>query len=295
MSRSQRATVLILCLGLTTTPGLAANEWQSVEKALGVSGSMQPDGVYKVSLPRSDLKVLGDGIEIKPAFALGSWLAFKQENGGATVMGDLVLTEEEVNPVLAALEEHGIEVTALHHHLNNLSPDILYMHVHGTGDAGGLAAALRAALQESATPLSSASGQEGLQQLDLDTAALDRIIGYEGKADGGVYHYGIPRADEVTNAGMAVPPSMGTATALNFQPTGDGKAAITGDFVMAASEVNPVVRALRDQGITVMALHNHMLTEQPRLFFMHFWANDDAARLAQGLRSAIDQMKVAEP
>ncbi len=238
---------------------------------------------------------MGDGIEIKPAFALGSWLAFKQENGGATVMGDLVLTEEEVNPVLAALEEHGIEVTALHHHLNNLSPDILYMHVHGTGDAGGLAAALRAALQESATPLSSASGQEGLQQLDLDTAALDRIIGYEGKADGGVYHYGIPRADEVTNAGMAVPPSMGTATALNFQPTGDGKAAITGDFVMAASEVNPVVRALRDQGITVMALHNHMLTEQPRLFFMHFWANDDAARLAQGLRSAIDQMKVAEP
>jgi hypothetical protein len=276
-------------------PALAAEaDWQQVEKALGVSGSVEPGDVYKVSLPRSDLKVSADGMSVKPAFALGSWLAFKKAGDETMVMGDLVLTGDEVNPVISKLEEGGIQVTALHHHLDNLKPDVLFMHVGGEGDPVELAQALHAGLAMSKTPLAKASAKGATEELPLDTAELDQIIGRQGKASGGVYHFAVARAEEVTEAGMAIPPAMGTATAINFQPTGDEKAAITGDFVMTANEVNPVIRALREQGIQVTALHNHMLEEEPRLFFMHFWANDDAQKLARGLRAALDQMDLAK-
>ena len=283
-----------ISLGMALSgPSLAGQaDWQAVEKALGVAGSMQPGDVYKISLPRSDLEVTADGVAVKPALALGSWLAFKQAGGKTMVMGDLVLTEAEVDPVLSKLEEGGLQVTALHHHLDNLKPDVMFMHIGGEGDAAALAEALHAGLALSGTPLAESPGKPAAETLALDTAALDKIIGYEGKAGGGVYHFVIPRAEEVTEAGMAIPPAMGTATAINFQPTGDGKAAITGDFVMTAAEVNPVIRALRQQDIQVTALHNHMLSEQPRLFFMHFWANADAQSLARGLRVALDQMNV---
>jgi hypothetical protein len=284
----------VLALGLAS-PALADEAgWQEVEKALGVSGSMEPGDVYKVSLPRSDLKVTADGVQIKPAFALGSWLAFKKAGEETMVMGDLVLTGDEVNPVITKLEEGGIQVTALHHHLDNLKPDVLFMHVGGEGDAVELAQALHAGLAMSKTPLGKASAKAAAEKLPLDTAELDQIIGRQGKAGGGVYHFTVARADEVTEAGMAIPAAMGTATAINFQPTGDGKAAITGDFVMTANEVNPVIRALQEQGIQITALHNHMLEEEPRLFFMHFWANDDPQKLARGLRTALDQMNVAK-
>lgn len=268
--------------------------WQEVEKALGVAGSVQPGDVYKVSLPRTDLDVTVDGVPVRPAFALGSWLAFKKAGGDVVVMGDLVLTEDEVDPVMSNLAESGIEVTALHHHLNNLEPNVIFMHVGGRGDAGELAQALRSGLEQSSTPVEQAASSTGSQDLALDTARLDEIIGHEGKASGGVYHFAIPRAGEVTMNGMVIPPAMGTATAINFQPSEGGKAAITGDFVMTADEVNPVLRALREHDIQVMALHNHMLGEQPRLFFMHYFANDDPAKLAQGLRAALDQMQVNE-
>jgi hypothetical protein len=205
-----------------------------------------------------------------------------------------VLTGDEVNPVISKLEEGGIQVTALHHHLDNLKPDFLFMHVGGQGDPVELAQALHAGLAVSKTPLAQASAKAAAEKLSLDTAALDRIIGRQGKASGGVYHFTVPRAEEVTEAGMAIPPAMGTAAAINFQPAGEEKAAITGDFVMTANEVNPVIRALQEQGIQVTALHNHMLGEEPRLFFMHFWANDDAQKLARGLRAALDQMNVAK-
>jgi Domain of Unknown Function (DUF1259) len=293
MRKSVHLAAAVLVVGVAA-PG-AANEadWQPVEQALGVSGSMQPGDVFKVSLPRSDLNVTADGVEVRPAFALGSWLAFKATGDGAIVMGDLVLTEDEVNPVTSALEEREIRVTALHHHLNNLSPDVLFMHIHGHGAAAELAEALRAGLEQSATPLAAPSDKGAAEELALDTSELDRIIGHKGQASGGVYHFSVPRAEEVTTDEMVVPPSMGTATALNFQPTGEGRAAITGDFVMVAEEVNPVIGALREHGIEIMALHNHMLEEEPRLFFMHFWANDDAAKLARGLRAALDRMNVA--
>jgi Domain of Unknown Function (DUF1259) len=265
---------------------------RDVGEALGVSGSMEPGDVYKVSLPRSDLEVTVDGVQIRPSFALGSWLAFKKAGEEATVMGDLVLTAGEVNPVISKLEEGGIQITALHHHLDNLKPDVLFMHVGGEGDPVALAEALHAGLAMSKTPLGKAPEKTAAEKLLLNTAELDQIIGRQGKASGGVYHFTVARAEEVTEAGMAIPPVMGTATAINFQPIGDEKAAITGDFVMTASEVNPVIRALQEQGIQVTALHDHMLEEEPRLFFMHFWANDDAQKLARGLRAALDHMNV---
>jgi Domain of Unknown Function (DUF1259) len=293
MRKSVHLTFAALALGLAS-PALAdESDWQQVGKALGVSGSMEPGDVYKISLPRSDLEVTADGVQVKPSFALGSWLAFKQAGDHTMVMGDLVLTKDEVNPVISKLEEGGIQVTALHHHLDNLEPDILFMHVGGEGDAVELAQALHAGLALSKTRLAKASAKAATEELPLDTAELDQIIGQQGKASGGVYHFTVARAEEVTEGGMAIPPTMGTATAINFQPTGDEKAAITGDFVMTANEVNPVIRALQEQGIEVTALHNHMLEEEPRLFFLHFWASDDAEKLARGLRAALDQMDVA--
>jgi Domain of Unknown Function (DUF1259) len=235
---------------------------------------MEPGDVYKVSLPRSDLEVTADDVQIQAAFALGSWLAFKRAGEDTIVMGDLVLTGDEVNPLISKLEEGGIQVTALHHHLDNLHPDVLFMHVGGEGDAVELAQALHAGLALSKTPLGKSPGKAGLEKLSLDTAQLDQIMGRQGKASGGVYHFTVPRAEGITEAGMEIPPAMGTATAINFQPTGDDKAAITGDFVMTVTEVNPVIRALHERGIQITALHNHMLEEEPRLFFMHFWAND---------------------
>jgi Domain of Unknown Function (DUF1259) len=294
MRKPVHLTLAVIAVGLAG-PALAAEaDWQQVEKALGVAGSMEPGDVYKVSLPRSDLKVTADGVQVKPSFALGSWLAFKQAGDHTMAMGDLVLTADEVNPVISKLEEGGIQVTALHHHLDNLEPDILFMHVSGEGDPVELAQALHAALAMSKTPLAKASAKAAPEQLPLDTAELDQIMGREGKASGGVYHFTVARAEEITEAGMAIPPAMGTATAINFQPTGDEKAAITGDFVMTANEVNPVIRALQEQGIQASALHNHMLEEEPRLFFLHFWANDDAQKLARGLRAALDQMDLAK-
>jgi hypothetical protein len=168
-------------------------------------------------------------------------------------------------------------------------PRVMYMHIMAHGDEVKIAQTLRTALGQSKTPMEPPAASAG-GTIDLDTAAVARALGVGGKVNGGVYQVSVPRRETVRDGGREVPPSMGVATAINFQPTGGGKAAITGDFVLAASEVNPVIRALQENGIEVTALHSHMLTEQPRLFFMHFWANDDATKLARGLRAALDRM-----
>ncbi len=278
--------------------------WASVQQALGGKGTMQPGDVLKFGFPRSDLQVTVDGVVLRPALALGSWVAFKRMGAGATastmVMGDLVLAEDEVGPVMLALQQRGVEQTALHNHVLHESPRVMYMHIMAHGDAAKIAADIRTALGQSHTPLPAIAASSDPMPaspapsapIDLDTAGVAHALGAAGKINGGVYQVSVPRAERVTDHGMEVPPSMGVATAINFQPTGDGKAAITGDFVMTADEVNPVLRALRDHGIQVTALHSHMLTESPRLFFMHFWANDDAVKLASGLRAALDRMKV---
>lgn len=294
-----KAIAILGLIGMLTlaAPARAAEPWeQAVAAAIGRPGTEMPGGVYRIGLPRSDLKVTLDGVTIKPALALGSWLAFVGHGQDqAMVMGDLVLTDTEVNPVMAKLIAGGIEITALHNHLLRNTPHTMYMHVAGHGDPAKLAKVLHDALALSGTPLSApaAAASSAPETLDLDTAALDRILGRKGKVGGGVYAYGIPRAETPRDGGMALPPAMGAAIAINFQPTGGGKAAITGDFVLAASEVNPVLRALRENGIEVTALHNHMLDDQPRLFFMHFWANDDAQKMARGLAAALSHIATA--
>jgi biotin operon repressor len=276
------------------TVGTAANaqeiDWKKVDEAIGRSAAVSGD-VHRYGFPRTDLTVTLDGVTIRPAFALGGWTAFKPVHGGAMVMGDLVLLETEITPVMTKLIESGLEITAVHNHVLRGSPATFYMHVGGHGDPVKLATAIRAALAESKTPLTPPAPAVAPPAIDLDTAQLDQIIGVKGQANGGVYQFGVPRRDPVSENGMQIVPAgpLGVATAINFQPTGGGKAAITGDFVLTGDEVNPVIKALRDNGIEVTAVHSHMLTEQPRLIFMHFWANDDAIKLAKGLRAALDK------
>jgi len=268
-------------------------DWKPVDQVLGRSGAPQPGDVYKFGFPRSDLRVSVGPVVVKPALALGSWLAFKQTGDTeALVMGDLVLLQSEVSGVIRILQEGGIEETALHNHLLNDSPHVMYLHIAGRGAPVKLATTLRAALGVTHTPLAPPPAAAAPSSLDLDTAQVAQVLGVHGKVNGGVYQVAVPRADGVTMQGVEVPPAMGTATALNFQPTGRGNAAVTGDFVMIAGEVTPVLRALRANGIEVTALHSHMLEESPHLFFMHFWGTGDAVTLARGLRAGLDQMNV---
>jgi hypothetical protein len=271
---------------------VGATDWKAVEQALGKAGSMQPGDVYKVSLPRSDLKVTVSGVELKPALALGSWVAFKKTGDMTMVMGDLVLTEDEVTAVMTKLEEGGVEPTALHNHVLHESPRVMYMHIHAMGDGVKIAKAIHDALALSKTPFAAPAAAAPTQDLGIDTKQIDQIMGQSGRINGGVYQFSVPRADKIMDNDMEIPPAMGLAQPINFQPTGGGKAAITGDFVLLASEVNPVIKALRDNGIEVTALHSHMLVDTPHLFFMHFWANDDPQKLARGLRAALDKVNV---
>src|SRR6516162_7468868 len=290
----RKLALAALLAGVSDVSLAADNDWQvRVGEALGKPGAATPSGIYRVALPRTDLKVTLDGVELKPGFALGSWLAFEKMGEEGMAMGDLVLTMEEVNPVVTKLAAGGIEVTALHNHLLRNQPFTMYMHVLGHGDPVKLAATFHTALAESKTPLAAAAAAPP-PPIDLDTAALDQTLGAKGTNNGGVYQFGIPRAEPIKDGGMDVPPPMGSANAINFQPTGGGKAAVTGDFVLIAKEVNPVLKALRDHGIEVTAIHNHMLDDQPHLFFMHFWANDDAKKLAEGLKAALAQINIAK-
>ena len=276
-------------LGATTASAQDIN-WDKVDAALGRKAAVSGD-VHRYGFPRTDLNVTLDGVTIKPALALGGWLAFKPAHGGAMVMGDLVLTEAEITPVLTTLVQNGLEITAIHNHVLRGNPATFYMHVGGHGDPEKMATAILQALQSSKTPLAAPAVPAAQPAIDLDTAQLDKIVGAKGNATGGVYQFTAPRRDPVNEGGMmlAPPGPMGVATAINFQPTGSGKAAITGDFVLTGDEVNPVIKALRASGIEVTAIHSHMLDEQPRLIFMHFWAHDDALKLARGIRDALDK------
>ena len=291
--------VQLLAIGVLATAANAATaqeiDWKKVDEAIGRSAAVNGD-VHRYGFPRTDLTVTVDGVTIKPSFALGGWTAFKPAHGGVMVMGDVVLLETEIKPVMTKAIENGLEITAVHNHLLRGSPATFYMHLGGHGDPVKLATALRTALAESKTPLTPPAPPAQPPAIDLDTAQLDQIIGAKGQNNGGVYAFGVPRRDAVSENGMQIAPAgpMGLATAINFQPTGGGKAAITGDFVLTGAEVNPVIKALREHDIEVTAVHSHMLDEQPRLIFMHFWANDDAIKLAKGLRAALDKTASAK-
>jgi hypothetical protein len=268
-------------------------DWAKVDGILGRSGAVGGQ-VHRYGFPRSDLQVTLDGVTIRPTLALGGWVAFQPMKDTAMVMGDLVLLQTEVNPVMAKLLEGGLEVTAVHNHLLRAEPLTFYMHVGGHGDPAKMAETIRNALAVSKTPLAPPAAAAP-PAIDLDTAQLDQIIGAKGAANGGVYQFNVPRRDPIMEEGMMVGmPAMGGATGINFQPTGGGKAAITGDFVLIGTEVNDVVRTLRGNNIDVTAIHSHMLTEQPRIIFMHFWANDDAIKLAKALRAALDKTASAK-
>jgi len=269
----------------------AASDWSSVERALGRRGASQPGDVMRFSFPRGDLHVAVGDVQLLPAFALGGWVAFRPEGKSATMMGDLVLTENELDAVVDKLRQGGVGVTAVHNHLLGESPHVLFAHIHGHGDATRLAEAVHAALATTQTPLGQPPAITAVR-IDLDTTAIAQILGAGGRVNGGVYQVSIPRTGVIREGGRALSPAMGVATAINFQPTGSNKAAITGDFVMIASEVAPVQQALRANHIAITALHSHMTSEEPRLFFMHFWAVDEAATLARGLRAALDRMAV---
>ena len=270
-----------------------STDWKAVDRAMGRTGKLQPDGVQKYSMPRSDLKVTTARVTVKPALALGSWVAFHRARGRTIAMGDLVLTENEITPVIAKLKEMGVEATALHNHLLRESPTVMYLHIHGEGDPVKIAQAVHVALELTQTPAAKPDARS--TPIQLDTLGVARALGYSGNVKDGVYQVTVPRTDPVRVHGVEAPPSMGLATAINFQPTGQNKAAITGDFVMTAEEVAPVLKALTGAGIGINSLHNHMVDEEPRLFFVHFWGNDDPVKLAQGLRAALDQMDVRCP
>lgn len=304
MTFSARATALVLLAGgmVTASAGRALAQtsafWKPVEDALGRKGAVNPNGVLKFSFPRSDLTVVVDGVTLKPALALGSWVAFKRIGDHVMMMGDLVLLDDEVAPVMVSLQENGVEQTALHNHLLNESPHVMYMHIKAIGNPSRIAKAIRMALEASETPLgppprtaAAIAASMDTVQHTLDTAAIARIIGVRGRTNGGVYQLSIPRREKIKEDKMEIPSSMGLATAINFQPTGAGTAAITGDFVLLSREINPVIWALSENGIAVTAIHSHMTVEQPRLFFMHFWANDSSAKLARGLRAALDRTR----
>jgi len=265
--------------------------WNAVEETFGRKGVTQGD-VFKISFPRSDLKVKLGSVMIEPGLALTAWLAFRPMGNETMMMGDLVLLENEIAPAMGKLLENGLDVSAIHNHIVGESPKVMYMHVGGHGDAEKLAAAMKIVLQQTKTPLGPVSAKTK-STAEIDWGNVESILGHQGKHSGKLLQFGIPRVETLRDDDMEIPPFMGMATGINMQMEGK-KAATTGDFVLLVDEVSPVMHALIENGIAVTALHNHMLRETPRLFFMHFWGYDEPEKLARGLRAALDKINSAK-
>lgn len=263
---------------------------RAIETVFGRAGSVQ-DGVLKFTFPRSDLSVRVGQVPVEPGLALTSWGAFMQDRGAITMMGDLVLLESELEPVIATFVKNRVDVTALHNHLVGEMPRVMYLHYEGHGNGPSLAAILKEALSHTGTPL-----QPHLPQTVNVPAwtTIEAVFGQAGQRTGDILGFSFPRKNRVTERGVVIPPAMGLATSINFEPVG-ADVATSGDFVLVASEVNPVVRALTHNGIAVTAIHNHMLYESPRLFFLHFWGVGNPAQMARGLREALTVTNSALP
>lgn len=262
------------------------NEWRNVENIFDKTGTLEND-VFKLTFPRSDLDVEIDGTSIDPELALTSWLAFKKINNQTMLMGDIVLLESELDAVVTKLLASGIDITALHNHLINESPSIMFLHVRAMGDPVTLAQSIKSGIEITSTPISSKTNEN---KNSYEWEKVETILGRKGTKSGNVIKFSIPKNEEILVNGMKIPPVMGTATAINFQKVGK-KTAITGDFVLFANEVNTVAKVLQEHNITVTALHNHMLNEEPRLFYMHFWAVDNPETLARSLRKALNKIE----
>jgi Domain of Unknown Function (DUF1259) len=272
--------VIIVAQGIDTT---------KVDQALGRSGQKMGD-VYRVGFPRTDLHVSVNGLAIKPGLALGSWAAFTGTDDYAMVMGDLVLLEDELNPVVEKLRSGGFEISAVHNHLIEETPQVVYLHYMGHGAAAQLATGLHAGLAVSKTPLDKPAAPSEEAVPPAWVKAVEDSVGRKGSFKGGVLSYGVPRGGSVTMDGMTIAPAAGVAEAINFQAADSGNVATTGDFVLTAEEVNPVIAELQAHHILVTALHSHMLTEQPRLFFMHFWAVGSPESVGGGIAAALKRV-----
>ncbi|HEX2953445.1 MAG TPA: DUF1259 domain-containing protein [Bacillota bacterium] len=262
---------------------------KAIEAVFGQEGTVQ-DQVLKLTFPRTDLHVNIGQIPVEPGFALTSWIAFKQHQNQTIIMGDLVLLDQEINPVISNLIANGIDVTALHNHLVGETPDVMYLHYEGHGEALKLAEIMKETLKLTGTPLAVLAARSPGNN---DWATVESILGRTGQKKGNLLSFSIPRADKVYEDGMEITPFMGVAMPINFERVGN-QVATTGDFVLLAKEVNPVVRALRENGIEITAIHNHMLFETPRLFFLHFWGVGEPAQLAKGIKEALDQTNIVK-
>lgn len=286
--------VLVAQAQRPATSGPANLDTAAIDRIIGRSGQALAGDVYRIGFPRTDLTVTVGDVKVLPGLALGSWAAFKAAGAGAVVHGDLVLLDTELNPVISTLQSHAFEITAVHNHLLHETPAIVYVHYWGQGSAADLAAGLKDALGRSKTPIAASTAPAGGTAAASEEMPVDRIqqaIGLRGTVTNGVLGLAQPRPEMIQMMGVTLPPSMGMATAINFQAAGPGRVAATGDFVMIADEVNKVARALRDHDIEITALHNHMLHGTPELYFMHFWAEGDAVKIAAGLKTALAELK----
>ena len=287
-----RMSILACSMGLPIAASAQGLDTTKIDQVFSRTGQKTGD-VYRIGFPRTDLHVVIDGITVKPGLALGSWAAFSGTDDKGMVMGDLVLLQSEVNPVMLKLRADGFEISAVHNHLLEEEPRVMYMHYIGQGPSEKLASTLQAALALSKTPLGkpAAAGEELPSPPDWAKSVED-AIGRKGTFKGGVLSFGLPRAEAVTMNGMTIAPAQGVAESINFQEAGPGKVATTGDFVLTAEEVNPVISALEENKIAVTALHSHMLEEQPRLFFMHFWALGSPESVAAGIAAALKRVAI---
>jgi len=265
-------------------------EYAAVLSAVGRQGDYK-DNVLKVNVPRGDLKVVVDGVATPTPFGFGGWFALTKGTGGMEVMmGDLVLVESEVNPVMSALLDNGLEVTALHNHFFADTPHMFYMHVHGHGAAADLANKMKPALALIGKTLQAATTQGRAIEGKLDTDGLSKTIGFAGEQTGAVYKITIGRADfTMKEMGATINARMGLNTWAAFYGT-DADAVVAGDVAMLDAEVTPVLKALRANGIDVVAMHHHMVGTQPNVTFLHYWGKGQAQRLAAGVRAALDQL-----
>ncbi|MEU3711683.1 DUF1259 domain-containing protein [Streptomyces catenulae] len=270
-------------------------EWAGVGRALGRGGNMLRGAIYHTGFPRRDLQVISDGVLVEPGLALGAHVSFvRYADGSAMAMGDVVVTEDEMQRAIDAWQAHGIALTALHKHLLAQHPDIWWAHVHGHGrDAEALARGLRAGFDRTGTPPPGSPGPS--LPMDLDIAGIEAALGTRGTVEEGVFKCLFVRRETVRSGPLVLPAGLGSTCAFIFQPVGGGRAALAGDFAMTADEVQDVLAALRRGGIRLVELHNHHLDESPRLFFSHFWAVADAVTLARALRRAVDAARVEAP
>ncbi|MDP4115249.1 MAG: DUF1259 domain-containing protein [Bacteroidota bacterium] len=288
--KKMKTAIVLICIiivAISSKTYAQGNSWNEVEKIIGKNGNVQGN-VLKITFPRTDLNVKVKDVKIEPALALTPWLAFYKMGDETMIMGDLVLLLDEVPNVIKTVVENGLEITAIHNHILNETPQIIYMHVGGSGEPLELAKKIKSVLNQTKIPIQTA--KPVTNKPDYDWTNVQNVIGVKGQINGNVLQFSIPRSEPITENGMEIPTYMGVTTTFNIQLVKE-KSIATGDFIVMADEVNSVIKALNENNITVTALHSHMLKESPRLFFLHFWGSDTPMNIAKGLKEGLNKTK----